>query len=341
MFTGNPLVSIIIPVYNGSNYLREAIDSALAQTYSPCEIMVVNDGSNDKGKTEAVALSYGSRIKYFVKPNGGVATALNYGIRSMTGEFFSWLSHDDLYMPEKIQRQMDRLRSLPEDTIILSDYFFVNELSKAVGRVRLHISSNEGFRRLLVTNTSIHGCTLLLPKRSFDVVESFDETLQTTQDYHLWFLMSSRFRFVNIPEPLVCSRVHALQGSRTLPSMKVEANEFRSWAIRRIADDVGGRAACLALIRIALRFKILGYTAEASFAFACCRNVLATSPGSVRLIVSFLCLYYRFVPKKLLVGYILLFFASVVNRARIHLQGAKNDIGEQSLAFLRKARGPL
>ena len=69
----HPLVSIVIPVYNGANYMREAIDSALAQTYDNCEILVVNDGSRDDGETERIALSYGDEIRYFAKENGGVA----------------------------------------------------------------------------------------------------------------------------------------------------------------------------------------------------------------------------------------------------------------------------
>ena len=83
------LVSLIIPVYNGSNYLREAIESALAQTYPCCEVIVINDGSTDQGATEAIALSYGERIRYFSKANGGVASALNLGLREMRGSFFS------------------------------------------------------------------------------------------------------------------------------------------------------------------------------------------------------------------------------------------------------------
>ena len=75
-----PLISIVIPVYNGSNFLREAIDSALAQTYKNIEIIVVNDGSADDGETERIALSYGDKIRYFKKENGGVSSALNYGI---------------------------------------------------------------------------------------------------------------------------------------------------------------------------------------------------------------------------------------------------------------------
>ena len=77
-----PLVSIVMPVYNGSNYMREAIDSALAQTYSNIEVIVVNDGSNDDGKTDAIAKEYGDRIRYFIKENGGCASALNLGIKN-------------------------------------------------------------------------------------------------------------------------------------------------------------------------------------------------------------------------------------------------------------------
>ena len=99
MSTQAPLVSIVIPVYNGASYLREAIDSALAQTYSDVEVIVVNDGSTDGGKTRDIASSFGDRIRYIEKVNGGVATALNLGIREMCGKFFSWLSHDDVYLP--------------------------------------------------------------------------------------------------------------------------------------------------------------------------------------------------------------------------------------------------
>ena len=93
-YSDTPMVSIIIPVYNGANYLREAIDSALAQTYSNFEVIVVNDGSNDGGETDRIATSYGEKIRYFRKENGGVASALNMGIKHMKGDYFSWLSHD-------------------------------------------------------------------------------------------------------------------------------------------------------------------------------------------------------------------------------------------------------
>ena len=110
-----PKVTIIIPVYNGSNFLAEAIDAALAQTYQNCEILVVNDGSTDSGASEKIALSYGDKVRYYLKENGGVSSVLNYAFEKMNGEWFSWLSHDDLYYPEKIEKQIAFINELIDE----------------------------------------------------------------------------------------------------------------------------------------------------------------------------------------------------------------------------------
>src|SRR4029077_15584065 len=120
----NPMVSVVVPVYNGANYLGAAIESVLRQTYSNIEIVAVNDGSNDNGATERVALSYGKRVRYFFKSNGGVASALNRAISEARGEYISWLSHDDLYTSDKIERQISFLTEQPEPgrCIVYGDY---------------------------------------------------------------------------------------------------------------------------------------------------------------------------------------------------------------------------
>ena len=111
----NPLVSIIIPVYNGAKYLEHAIECALSQTYQNIEILVVNDGSTDDGASENVAKKYADKIRYFHKENGGVSSALNLAIREMKGEWFSWLSHDDGYKAEKIEKQVNAINKLIEE----------------------------------------------------------------------------------------------------------------------------------------------------------------------------------------------------------------------------------
>ena len=121
----DPLVSIVIPVYNGANFVREAIDSALAQTYRNIEIIVVNDGSTDN--TRDIALSYGDKIRYFEKENGGVSTALNLAISEMKGEYFSWLSHDDLYAPEKVEAEIEALKTNGNmDMVVHCNYNILN-----------------------------------------------------------------------------------------------------------------------------------------------------------------------------------------------------------------------
>lgn len=120
MTCSNPLVSIIIPVFNGSNFLREAIDSALNQTYPNIEVIVVNDGSNDNRLTEEIAISYKNQIQYYYKENGGVGSALNLGIEKMKGDYFSWLSHDDLYTPQKIDSQISILKNYEDKTLIVT-----------------------------------------------------------------------------------------------------------------------------------------------------------------------------------------------------------------------------
>lgn len=212
-----PKVSIAIPVYNGADYLDEAIQSALGQTYKNIEVIVVNDGSCDGGATERVALCYGERIRYISKANGGVASALNLAIQAMTGVYFSWLSHDDLYYPVKIERGLEYVRTLPlaeqSRTITYSDYAVFSNDPDNIIPVRLPGVDAKEFRFWLTTANSLHGCTLLIPRVAFTEYGGFDESLRTTQDYELWYRLAGTYRFRHLPQVLVKARSHSEQGS--------------------------------------------------------------------------------------------------------------------------------
>jgi glycosyltransferase involved in cell wall biosynthesis len=225
MDTFQPNVSIVIPVYNGADYVAQAIESALQQSYPKIEVLVVNDGSTDQGATTRIAQSFGERIRYFEKPNGGVATALNLGIEKMTGDYFSWLSHDDLYLPEKVATQVEILGSLADrETVLYSDYHLVDEASRVITTVRLDHQMLSSKPLYSVLRGSVHGCSTLVPRSAFERFGRFDPALATTQDYALWFKMAREIPFHHTPVPLISSRWHAAQGSKTHPAVDREAN---------------------------------------------------------------------------------------------------------------------
>ena len=211
----NPLVSIIIPVFNGGDYLREAIESALAQTYENIEIIIVNDGSTDGGITEAIIQSYGDKIISVEKENGGVASALNEGIRLMKGEYFSWLSHDDRYEPSKVEKQIQFLNKLKDPlAICYSDFVSIDQTGKSIClNILGEIPPKKMLWRLL-TDNGIHGCSLLIPHIAFQKVGLFDETLFHTQDFDMWLRLADICKFYYIPECLVHGRQHENQGCR-------------------------------------------------------------------------------------------------------------------------------
>lgn len=217
----NPLISIVIPVYNGSNYVGEAIDSALAQTYKNVEIIVVNDGSKDDGATERIVLSYGDKVRYFRKENGGVSSALNLSIANMKGEYFSWLSHDDLYLPEKIEMQVNAVNS--EDEIALCSGCLIDENKKKMPYNPKMLKGKYNGRELFkefIKGYSLNGLGFLVPKKVFDHVGDFDETMRYLQDLDLWLrMMQFDYKFVCQNEMLVASRVHKNQVTNTASNL--------------------------------------------------------------------------------------------------------------------------
>ena len=196
-------VTIVIPVYNGSNYMKDAIDSALAQTYKNLEVIVVNDGSNDDGKTKAIAESYGDKIRYFEKENGGVSTALNLAIEKMTGEYFSWLSHDDMYYPNKIEREMEELKKYDDNTILYSNFDLINEKGEKTRSIYLDHNMLTAKSDYAVLRGAIGGITLLIPKKVFKEEGLFDPKLRCVQDYELWFRVLDKYKFVPTPQVAV------------------------------------------------------------------------------------------------------------------------------------------
>lgn len=205
--------------------MREAIESALGQTYENCEVIVINDGSNDEGKTHKIAINYGDRIRYFLKENGGVSSALNAGIAIMKGEYFSWLSHDDVYYPEKIEKQVhDLMKNKAESNNVLSlcDWNRVDKdlkpISRQGKRKRNYNQILDGTEvlEMLFKEGTFNGCALLIPKEVFNKCGLFDTSLRFNQDSFMWCkIFLSGYRLVCTQNLGVLQRMHDSQLTQT------------------------------------------------------------------------------------------------------------------------------
>jgi glycosyltransferase involved in cell wall biosynthesis len=234
---GTPKVSIIMPVYNGANYMREAIDSALQQTYPNIEVVVVNDGSTDNGETEDVARQYGKHIRYIAKSNGGTGSALNEALRQMTGEYWSWLSHDDVYYSDKIEKQLGYLVD-NQPIVLYADIDYINEKSEIIGSRKFLTTNPECFRTQLLRLSMIAGCTTLVPKACSDAVGLFDESLRYVQDYDMWIRLSRHFPIRHVPETVMKVRIHPLQDTNFKRSAVLkECNKIHTDLLNEITPD--------------------------------------------------------------------------------------------------------
>jgi glycosyltransferase involved in cell wall biosynthesis len=163
----NPLVSVVIPVFNGERFLREAVQSVLDQQYAPLEIIIVDDGSTDG--TATVARSLPATVRYLHQPNQGPAAARNRGIEQAQGGLIAFADADDLWPPAKLELQLPYLINDPGVEIVM-------------GRVQL--LSETG---LTESAFSVNlGCAVIR-KSVFDRVGLFDETMRYSEDVD-WFM---------------------------------------------------------------------------------------------------------------------------------------------------------
>ena len=203
----SPLISCIVPVYNGERYVKEALDSILAQTYRLLEIIVVDDGSTDR--TVELLANYGEQIRYLEQPHVGPAAARNLGVGTAQGEFIAFLDADDLWHPEKLARQMARFRDCPDINLCFACFqnFWTRELAEEEKRYQGHPMSQP------LSAYSI--CSLLAPHTAFERFGNFDNDLRGNENMH-WFLHAAERGAVIevLPDVLMYRRIHPHNRSR-------------------------------------------------------------------------------------------------------------------------------
>lgn len=200
-----PRVSVIIPSYNCARYLGRAIDSASAQTYKDYEILVVDDGSTDD--TKDVAMQYGRKVTYLYQQNRGVSAARNHAILKANGELLAYLDADDMWYPEKLERQVAFLDVHQECGMVHSEMSVINEQDEI-----LHLRFYEETKRSvpqghcvqqLLMRCHIQPLTVVERRSSFDRVGGFDERLLVAEDYLHWIMIAAEGQALGyMAEPL-------------------------------------------------------------------------------------------------------------------------------------------
>jgi len=198
-------VSICIPTYNRKEYLKETIDSILAQTYKDYEIVIVDDGSTDR--TEDMIKQLGIPVTYHWQQNSGDAAARNKLIELAQGEYISFIDSDDLLLPDAIERMVKTIKVEDEDVIVYGSYFRIDKNGNVYSRCKRKLRSGY-ITKYLFQTVLVHACGSMFPKRILKNSTAFDTSLKICSDYEFWLRLSTKYRFVALPEPTFKRRRH-------------------------------------------------------------------------------------------------------------------------------------
>lgn len=220
-----PIVSIIMPVYNGARYLATAIESALAQTWPAIQLILVNDCATDNSAEIIQRYLTDPRITYLVNAtNSGVAASRNIALQHATGAYITFHDQDDLWLPNKLELQMGALQQHPDvgllhtryaridtDGTLLPEYRSLDQ--KAFGNSAAETVVGNVFEEIFISN-DIQPLTSIIPKRVLDDVGWFNPDLPGVDDYELWLRIARRYPVAHLQTITGFWRQHAAQQSK-------------------------------------------------------------------------------------------------------------------------------
>ena len=220
------MISVVIATYNHGRYLREAVESVLAQSVRDRELIVVDDGSTDD--TPSILAPYRDRIRSLRQENRGFGAARNAGVREASGDLVGFLDADDAWEPAALERLQRALEDAPGAGLAASVYVTIDEGGRPAGTPyrRREPSAPVSTESLLLTDADVPGC--LYRRAALEECGPFPEATRYTVDYEMWLRVSMRWGIVVLDEPLLRKRAHASNLSnealRMLPS-KIESVE--------------------------------------------------------------------------------------------------------------------
>jgi glycosyltransferase involved in cell wall biosynthesis len=251
------LISVILPVYNGEKTLRETIQSVLNQTFTDFELIIINDGSQDS-TLEIISSIHDSRIKVFSYPNSGVSASRNRGISHGMGEYITFIDADDLWTPDKLEKQLKVLQENPQAAVAYSWTQCIDELGQFSHRGSNISDSGDVYAKLLLVDFIESGSNPLIRKQALIEVSGFDESLTHSEDRDLWLRLAARYHFVAVPFPQVLYRVSAASASANVVKMEAGSLKFVEKAFAQTPESLQHlKKHCIANIYKGLTFKAL------------------------------------------------------------------------------------
>lgn len=197
------LISVIIPTYNRALFVKEAVDSVMGQTFKDWELVVVDDGSTDG--TGALLVPYEPRLRYIRSEHRGVSAARNLGIGVTSGEWVGFLDSDDLWLPEKLERQMEVLRRHPDTILCYTDEIWIRN-GRRVNPGRRHEKHSGWIFERCLPLCIISPSSALIRRTVFMELGGFDEDLPACEDYELWLRITSQHPVIFLGERLIVKR---------------------------------------------------------------------------------------------------------------------------------------
>jgi len=232
-----PVISVIIPVYNGEKTIQETIESVLNQTLSDFELLVINDGSQD-ATVEIVERIQDTRLKIFSYPNAGLSASRNRGIALATSNYISFIDADDLWTPDKLEAQFKVLQANPHAAVAYSWTDCINE-SGQFSRQGSHITvSGNVYANLLLVNFLENGSNPLIQREALTEVGGFDESLTAAEDWDMYLRLAARYPFVAVPSPQILYRVSVNSMSSNLTKQETETLKVLERAYSQASESL-------------------------------------------------------------------------------------------------------
>ncbi|MBR8835696.1 MAG: glycosyltransferase family 2 protein [Stigonema ocellatum SAG 48.90 = DSM 106950] len=214
-----PKVSVVTPAYNAMKYLPETLESALQQTFTDFEVLIVNDGSSD-GIVEWSSQITDPRVKVISQENQGTAAARNRGISESKGEYIAFLDADDIWEPTKLEKQVYCLDNNPLVGLVDTWIAFIDESGKPTGYIMKPDAEGNVYKKVVEScdSTVCCGSSPMIRRSCFDTVGLFDRD-SYIEDVDMWIRIAIRYHYGLVKEPLVRYRLHPNNKSKDCQSM--------------------------------------------------------------------------------------------------------------------------